>query len=279
MPMIKRVVSPPVIIIGMHRSGTSLVSRLLEKMGFFWGSVKDDNNESLCFQVLNEQLFLQDNCRWDDVDRLSSFLGDEHRRWRAARIVESIVDERFIQLFWGDSGMEQEVSLVPAVQGWGFKDPRNTFTLPIFLELFPGARVVHVIRNGIDVAVSLWKRETTRPEGSLHPHYSPLCQELEGCLMLWKCYVKRAMAYAKNDVDIHELFYEDLLGNPQDSIVCLAEYLGVSATAGLNAAPAMINRGRRYNYRNAPVFFDFAQKAKMEPLMTQLYEGKMTDLY
>ncbi|MFH0782187.1 MAG: sulfotransferase [Pseudomonadota bacterium] len=277
--MRKRFVSPPVIIIGMHRSGTSLVSRLLEKMGVFLGSAKDHYNESICFQVLNEQLFLLDNCRWDDVDRLSSFLHDGYRKWRAARIVESIVDERFIQLFWGDSGMEQEAPLVPAVPGWGFKDPRNTFTLPVFLERFPDARVIHVIRNGIDVAASLWTRETTRPEGSLHPHYSPLCQELEGCLMLWKCYVKRALAYAENDVDIHELFYEDLLENPQEPIVRLADFLGVSATAGLKAAPAMINRGRRYSYRNEPFFFDFAQKAKMDPLMTQLYEGKMTDVY
>ncbi len=277
--MSQRFVAPPVIVIGMHRSGTSLVSRLLEKMGVFWGSAKDNYNESICFQVLNERLFQLDDCRWDDVDRLSSFLDDEHRRWRAARIIESIVDERFVQQFWGDRRMEYQVPSVFSQPGWGFKDPRNTFTLPVFLERFPGARVIHVIRNGIDVAASLWKRETTRPEGSLHPHWSLLCQDLGGCLMLWKCYVKRALAYRENDVDIHELFYEDLLENPQDSLVRLADYLGVSATAGLNAAPAMINRGRRYSYRNEPVFLDFARKAKTDPLMTRLYEGKMTDVY
>lgn len=277
--MRKSFVSPPVIIIGMHRSGTSLVSRLLEKMGVFWGSTKDNYNESIGFQVLNEQLFQLDNCRWDDVDRLSSFLEDKHRRWRAERIIESIVDERFVQMFWGDRGVENQAPAVFSQPGWGFKDPRNTFTLPMFLERFPGARVIHVIRNGIDVAASLWRRETTRPEGSLHPHWSSLCQDLDGCLMLWKCYVKRALAYAENDVDIHELFYEDLLDNPQDPVIGLADYLGVSPTAGLNAAPAMINRGRRYSYRNEAVFLDFARKAKTDPLMTQLYKGKMTDLY
>ena len=42
---------------------------------------------------------------------------------------------------------------------WGWKDPRTTVTLPFWLALFPNARVIHLVRNGIDVAESLYQRQ------------------------------------------------------------------------------------------------------------------------
>ncbi len=33
------------------------------------------------------------------------------------------------------------------LKAWGWKDPRNTFTLPMWLSIFPKARVLHVLRN------------------------------------------------------------------------------------------------------------------------------------
>ncbi len=38
-----------VIVIGMHRSGTGMISRLVEEMGLFVGTEKDGNNKSLFF--------------------------------------------------------------------------------------------------------------------------------------------------------------------------------------------------------------------------------------
>ena len=44
----KKIVDP-IIIIGMHRSGTTLLSKLLEKCGVFMGTKKEENNESIFF--------------------------------------------------------------------------------------------------------------------------------------------------------------------------------------------------------------------------------------
>jgi len=41
---------------------------------------------------------------------------------------------------------------------WGWKDPRNTFTIDIWIEVFPNAKLIHIYRNPIDVAESLRKR-------------------------------------------------------------------------------------------------------------------------
>ena len=74
--------------------------------------------------------------------------------------------------------------------------------------MFPRARIVHVVRHGADVAISLRKRETTRPEGRLHPHFSELSQSLEGCFSLWKAYVAQGRSYADTVEHVIEVRFE-----------------------------------------------------------------------
>jgi len=46
----------PVILLGMHRSGTSLVARLLDELGLFQGAELQDDHESTHFLAVNELL-------------------------------------------------------------------------------------------------------------------------------------------------------------------------------------------------------------------------------
>ena len=55
----------PIIFIGMHRSGTSMLGRLLESLGLFAGTRKDPNNEAVFFQQINDWLLTQCGARWD----------------------------------------------------------------------------------------------------------------------------------------------------------------------------------------------------------------------
>ena len=41
---------------------------------------------------------------------------------------------------------------------WGWKDPRTTITFPIWLQVFPKAKILHILRNGVDVAISIYRR-------------------------------------------------------------------------------------------------------------------------
>ena len=52
----------PVIIIGMHRSGTSMLTRLLEKAGLFVGHEKENNWEAWFFPKINQWLFSTGQC-------------------------------------------------------------------------------------------------------------------------------------------------------------------------------------------------------------------------
>ena len=65
----------PVIIVGMHRSGTTMLSQLLERLGLFTGEKKDDDYEALFFYKLNEWLLNQANASWDNPHNFS-FISD-----------------------------------------------------------------------------------------------------------------------------------------------------------------------------------------------------------
>ena len=55
----------PIIICGMHRSGTSLLSRILSDIGIFMGKYQDENNESIYFQRLNRWMMSCIASSWD----------------------------------------------------------------------------------------------------------------------------------------------------------------------------------------------------------------------
>jgi hypothetical protein len=64
---------------------------------------------------------------------------------------------------------EHAQRLAGTMQGeWGWKDPRNTITLPFWQSLFPDLKVVVCLRNPLEVAQSLMKRgDITQTESLL----------------------------------------------------------------------------------------------------------------
>lgn len=66
----------PIIIIGMHRSGTSMITEMLEKLGLFVGVRKDPNSnfESTFFYNINNWLLLQSGGAWDHPNPIHDLL-------------------------------------------------------------------------------------------------------------------------------------------------------------------------------------------------------------
>ena len=50
---------------------------------------------------------------------------------------------------------EAAIKLVKGYDHWGWKDPRNSLTLPFWKELLPNLKVVVCVRNPIEVIASL----------------------------------------------------------------------------------------------------------------------------
>jgi hypothetical protein len=121
---------------------------------------------------------------------------------------------------------------------WGWKDPRNTLTLGLWLRVFPDARVVHVVRHGIDVALSLERRARERGVGA------PECLDASFCFRLWERYLERGCRWRSLPRDRYcEVRYEDLLDPSSDALAELLRSSGAPPPAATEAA-ALIVRAR-----------------------------------
>jgi Sulfotransferase family len=269
----------PVIFIGMHRSGTSMLGRLLEELGMFFGALKDENNEALFFQDLNEWLLTQCGGRWDNPVPFTQYFwrNPEAVKWSELYLRNLLASPRSIRFLGarfalrGISGLD-----IP----WGWKDPRNTFTLPIWLRIFPQAKVVSIERNGVDVAQSLRAREIKfledaprfykknrmafflRPRRSGFAH-SPRCLVLEDGFALWEEYTSQAEAMLAQ-LPAHRVLalrYEDVLENPLKWLSQSADFCGLKVSqTQLESAVRNIRVDRAKAYESDVELTNFAQK-------------------
>jgi hypothetical protein len=239
---------PPVIFIGMHRSGTSMLVRLLEELGMFFGAAKDENNEALLFQDLNEWLLGQCGGRWDNPAAFNQYFwrNAETVTWTELYLRNLLVSPRAVQFLGARYALRGMLGLETP---WGWKDPRNTFTLPLWLRIFPDAKVVSIERNGVDVAQSLRAREINvlndaprlyrrnrlafflrlRRSGFVH---SPRCLVLEDGFALWEEYTSQAraaMAQAPAERAL-ALRYEDVLADPVKWLGQSADFCGLKVS-------------------------------------------------
>lgn len=169
----------PLIIIGMHRSGTSYVAQVLHHAGIFMGVFKDHHFEAAHFRSLNQQLLQGQGASWLYPEPIA-----------ARREVSLSANELYSEHFQCNSRL-QRLQLAWQKPDWGWKDPRNTFTLPVWLRCYPGARVLHLTRNIDEIARSLQRRNGRAGEG----YY----QELESrdfCKELATQYQKQGHSYA-----------------------------------------------------------------------------------
>lgn len=133
---------PPIIILGMHRSGTSCLAGSLEEAGLFLGDVvvsaphnKKGNRELKSLRRLHERVLNESGGSWRSPPSLVQW-SDECKR-----IQRSLVDQ-----IGGD-------------YAWGFKDPRALLVYQHWTGEFPDARFVGTFRHPDAVAASLVRRD------------------------------------------------------------------------------------------------------------------------
>lgn len=159
----------PIIVVGMHRSGTSMVTELLARLGLFIGWDAAVYSESRFFLRRNEAILAAHGGSWDHPDPVDRLLGNRVLRRETRDGLRRDVDSLAVLSYLGPGRFARHRSLLGLPFPWGWKDPRTTVLLPLWLDVFPGARVIHVVRDGIDVAMSLSKREAVRRNAARSP--------------------------------------------------------------------------------------------------------------
>ena len=230
----------PLIIAGMHRSGTSIVARLLERGGLYvGGSWVDENHESLHFSRANRAMmgegpYMLHDYGWT-APKTDEFI--QARRGYAERAAARV------SVFFAERAGESV---------WGWKDPRNCVTLPVWLSIYPNARVLHVIRDGRSVALSLADRD------ALHPAFG---------LALWAYYVSRAERALEAVPEPRKLAvrFEDVMEAPATTLGTLYEFAQLEPVASFDSITFDVDAGLASARRSDPRLADVQD----EPLLAR----------
>lgn len=253
------------LVLGMHRSGTSLVARLLEEAGLFVGAQQlPGHSEARFFLDQHDWLFATAGAAWDHPAGIDDLLGDEDALELAEHYMDlrlrSVAARSFTGLRdWRPSG------LFGLTGPWGWKEPRTTLVVPLWERLFPDLTVIHVTRHGVDVANSLMQRRAASlrhsrklaGQRSLRYRVTGMrrqvaiglgCRSIEQSLDLWETYLRAGEASVERAGDRALQFrYEDLLEDPTPIMERLIEFVGLPpTTVDWNDR---VTAGRRYAYR------------------------------
>lgn len=271
----------PIIVIGSHRSGTSMICRFLENTGVFMGIKKESNNESVFFQNLNHWILNTSSARWDSPDNIQYLFANKDIFDLTVDYLKHIVNSHHIKSYLGLYKYLKNRSLTRLTFPWGWKDPRNTYTLPIWLEIFPNAKIIHVYRHGIDVANSLIKRHNKGVSVAKHLHDkrkhlynivkkkggfvdSILCSNIEGGFNLWEKYIRKSFELENK---IHNKFlnikYEDFLYEPEKHLIKILEFCHLEVDSEkIKQVCQSVNKNRSLAYKEDKNLVEFSEIVK-----------------
>jgi hypothetical protein len=205
-------------IVGMHRSGTSMVAGLLQRCGLYLGpdnqllGANSGNPEGHYehgeFFRIDEALLHRLGGSWDFPPSLKP--GWEH-------------DDSL-------AGLRQDAkTLVDTFYGklpWGWKEPRTTILLPFWKSIIPQLRFVICVRSPLEVAQSLAKRNKIPIDQGVtlwHRYMRAAIQDTESC--------QRFFAY-----------YEDFIADPEVQVQTLIDFCGLARPSDFSEDTAGIRR-------------------------------------
>jgi hypothetical protein len=231
----------------MHRSGTSMISSLLNKTGVYLGGDKDflpsqigENPdgfwEHFGFYALNERLLHYLGAGWDMPELPAG--------WASRNDIEPFREEA--------SQLIQRMCASANGNGaWGWKDPRNSLTIQFWKSLLPDLQVVVCVRNPLEVAASLQRRNNL---------------SLAASGRLWLRYYQNLMdnVTARNRV---VTLYENYFIDPDAELRRLLGALRLPVNGTMAAACGLVNRELHHN------------QASQQQLLASEFDPQIIKLY
>lgn len=251
----------PVIVVGMHRSGTGLLTRLLGELGVFMGCDLTGNQESVFFQTINKDALDIIGCNWRCVD----FLPEPEEMYSHYEWLLGFVKRRLeAGLMIGHFGIQDATNSIAIDAIWGWKDPRNSLLLPIWHQIFLKAKVIHIFRDGRYAALSLLRRDIKR-EKSKEFFKTSMRERFKSYFELWENYLRRIGQVIHRFDNCLIIRYEDLLSSPESEIRKLADFLNQPIRKPIEEICALVDR-RKIGRRLEPEF-GWVERVEVNPLL------------
>ena len=211
---------PPLFIVGAPRSGTTLLRSILAA-----GDEIAIPPESHFLTYLYHR-YRRRFGRWveqDTREAISDLLSDAHfREWRlpAAQVWQEVELVRPQDFNDAIACAYRAFARNERKDRWGDKTPSYVFFLPQLNQLYPDMRVVHLLRDGRDVACS---HLDLRSKGQ-----SWVAGSAPAAAAWWKASLRAAEAAAPLLGDrFVEIRYEDLVDDPETTVGRLCDVVGV----------------------------------------------------
>ena len=224
-----------------------MLTRLLHACGLYLGPKSElmppqaDNPdgfwEHLGFVALNDELLSELGGAWDLPPKPDENFKDA--RLDPLRMKARMLIERFD----------------PAIP-WGWKDPRNSLTLPFWRDLLPRLKVLIIVRNPLEVARSMHERNGTSYSFGLR---------------LWEIYNRRLIeATSEQDrlVTHYDLFFQEA----ETELRRIAHFTGLPDADVARAAALVIAR-RRHTHHTIDELID----ARVSVELIELYRALIAE--
>lgn len=208
----------PIFIIGMPRSGTTLLSMILnahsqlaispETHYFtkYWHRCEQDN----CLQDKEKAKgFVNCFLSSDEVKDMGFSVKEVEEIYNTLIQDKNLTHKTILQTILSKYASKQGKTI------WGEKTPAHLEYVPVIATLFPNARFICIVRDPRDVSLSLRKVPWNR--GNVFHH-----------ARRWKRYIQMSQYYAQQYYpNFLEIKFEDLLANPESVIYTICSYLGL----------------------------------------------------
>jgi len=270
----------------MHRSGTTMLASLLEQLGLFIGARKQENDESLFFFKLNDWLLRQANASWDNPHNFN-FINPVFKERVLCVLKQHLKGTRRLEyLGFGNFLRYKDIRHIDFP--WGWKDPRNTFTIDVWKDIFPHPKLLHIYRNPIDVANSAMKRELEIQNnykknwknilkerfvfGKVLYQDSVRLQNIHEGIQLWKDYVQKAFSLNEEwKENILHIRYETFLDCPADTLEKIARFTDLPAeTSSLHAVSKNVLSGNKFTFIKDNSLRELYLQIQKEEIMQKL---------
>ena len=283
----------PIIIIGMHRSGSSLLVKVLQELGVFMGNDFEENNESMFFNKINDWLLSQAGASWDCPENFNHLSNDF--KDLMVEIVQRKLKNTYLKKYLGSSYR----SIYDSSFIWGWKDPRNTFTIDVWKEIFTKPKVIHIYRNPVDVINSLTKRETSKITVTGNPTRTGIKKWFYGYRLpkkrlfyhsfkslnftanfdLWKTYTNKAFNMKKEGgTEVLHISFENLIEKPEIIIKKIVEFCNLKVDERNHKDFLQtIDKTRKFAFVKNAELVEFYKTIKNDKLITRLGFGDIVN--
>lgn len=206
--------SEPFFILGCGRSGTSLLSRMLNQHPRIAVPY-----ESHLFNTFYDWLHLYGDLQEEkNLERLVADIlsTDVMRDWDPCLSQKEVRGQIQQKDFGGVvEALLSTYALKTGKARWGEKTPQHVYCWDAISQLFPQSRVIHIVRDGRDVALSL-----------LRARFGP--KSIYGCATYWNRYLNEIEKLKEtiSPDSIHQVKYETLLEHPESELRAICSFLG-----------------------------------------------------